>query len=52
MKDANVLNKVLGDMIEEIGEENAVQVVTDNASNYVKAGKKMKTLPLSIYLMC
>ena len=28
-------------MVEEVGEENVVQVVTDNASNYVKARKKL-----------
>ena len=39
VKDANLLFKILDDLVEEIGEENVVQVVTDNASNYVKAGK-------------
>lgn len=39
IKDANFLFKILDDMVEEVGEENVVQVVTDNASNYVKAGK-------------
>lgn len=38
-KDANTLLKILDDMVEDIGEENVVQVVTYNASNYVKAGK-------------
>ena len=52
VKDANLLYKVLDDMVEEIGEENVVQVMTDNASNYVKAGKKIKILSLSIYLIC
>ncbi|CAH1426190.1 unnamed protein product [Lactuca virosa] len=37
-KDANTLFKMLDDMVEEIGEENVVQVVKDNASNYVKVG--------------
>jgi len=41
IKDVNLLFKVLDDMVEEVREENVVQVVTDNASNYVKAGKKL-----------
>ena len=36
IKDANLLFKVLDDMVEEVREE-----MTDNASNYVKAGKKL-----------
>lgn len=46
VKDADLLFKVLDDMVEEVGEENVVQVVTDNASNYVKAGKNMKLICL------
>jgi len=42
IKDANFLFKVLDDIVEEVGEENLVQVVTDNASNYVKADKKLR----------
>ncbi|KAH6767242.1 hAT dimerization domain-containing protein / transposase-like protein [Perilla frutescens var. hirtella] len=38
-KDAYALVKMFNDIIEEVGESNIVQVVTDNASNYVKAGK-------------
>lgn len=34
-----MLNKI----VEEIGERNVIQVVTDNASNYVKAGKKFNS---------
>ena len=40
VKDANLLFKILDDLVEEVGQENVVQVVIDNASNYVKAGKK------------
>jgi len=40
VKNANLLFKILDDLVEEIGEENVIQVVTDNASNYVKAIKK------------
>ena len=39
VKDATRLFEMLNDMVEEVGEENVVQVVTDNASNYVKAGE-------------
>ncbi|XP_021836188.2 uncharacterized protein [Spinacia oleracea] len=40
VKDATLLFQMLDDMVEEVGEANVIQVVTDNASNYVKAGKK------------
>ena len=52
IKDANLLFKVLDDMVEEVGEENVVQVVTDNASNYVKAGKKLRIIYLSTFFIC
>lgn len=39
VKDSNLLFTKLDEMVEEIGEANVVQVVTDNASNYIKAGK-------------
>ena len=31
----------LDDVVEEIGEENVVQVITDNASNYVNAETRL-----------
>ena len=40
VKDANLLFKILEDLVEEVGKENVVQVVTNNASNYVKTGDK------------
>nr|KAJ0212872.1 hypothetical protein LSAT_V11C400203290 [Lactuca sativa] len=36
-KDADLLFHVLDKTVEEVGEQNVVQVVTDNASTYVKA---------------
>ncbi|CAG7870124.1 unnamed protein product [Brassica rapa] len=42
VKDATLLFKLLDDMVEEVGEKNVVQVVTDNASNYVKAGRLLE----------
>ncbi|XP_057779563.1 uncharacterized protein LOC130998147 [Salvia miltiorrhiza] len=48
VKDANLLFQLLDGIVEEIGEELVVHVVTDNASNYKAAGKllmeKMKSL--------
>jgi len=51
IKDANLLFKVLDDMVEEVGEENVVQVVTDNASNYLKAGKKLRALIFFVVIL-
>ncbi|CAE5979608.1 unnamed protein product [Arabidopsis arenosa] len=41
VKDANMLFDHLDRMVEEVGEANVVQVVTDNASNYVKASDEL-----------
>ena len=38
MKTVETLFKCLDDVVEEIGEQNVIQVVTDNASNYVATG--------------
>ena len=38
-KDAQFLFGILDKMVDDVGEENVVQVITDNASAYVKAGK-------------
>jgi Protein of unknown function (DUF 659) len=38
-KDAEKLFSMLNEIIEEIGEENIVQVVTDSVSAYVSAGE-------------
>lgn len=38
-KDAKTLVGMLENMVDEVGEANVIQIVTDNASNYVKAGK-------------
>ena len=39
VKDANLLFKMLDDVVEEVGEDIVIQVITDNASNYKKAGE-------------
>jgi len=44
VKDANLQFKILDDLAEEVREENVVQVVTNNASNYVKEGKNPSLL--------
>ena len=33
--------KYLDEVVEEIGEDNVVQVITDNVSNYVNAGMRL-----------
>ena len=33
--------KYLDDVVEEIGEENVVQAITENASNYVNTGMRL-----------
>lgn len=38
-KTADKIFKMIDDVVEEIGEENVVQVVTDNAANYKAAGE-------------
>ena len=39
IKDARKFFELLDSIVEEIGEENVVQVVTDSASAYVAAGE-------------
>ncbi len=42
VKDANLLFRLLDEVVEEVGVQNVVQVITDNASNYVKAGRMLE----------
>ncbi|KAH9293466.1 hypothetical protein KI387_041331, partial [Taxus chinensis] len=37
VKDANLLFELLDEVVVEVGVENVVQIITDNASNYVLA---------------
>ena len=39
IKDNKYIYDLLKDVIKEVGEENMVQIVTDNGSAFVKAGK-------------
>ncbi|XP_057791194.1 uncharacterized protein LOC131008327 [Salvia miltiorrhiza] len=41
VKTGDKLFELLDELVEEIGEENVVQVLTDNGSNYVAAGKML-----------
>ena len=41
VKDATLLFNLLDSVVEEVGENLVVQVVTDNASNYKKAGEML-----------
>ena len=41
VKDASLLCELINGFIEEIGFPNVVQIITDNAANYVVAGKML-----------
>ena len=41
IKDARTLCELLDIFIQEVGPSNVVQVITDNAANYVAAGKML-----------
>ena len=41
IKNGELMFKYLDDVVEEIREENVVQAITDNASNYVNAGMRL-----------
>ena len=41
MKMGEKVFELLDSFVEEIGEENVVQVITDNGGNYVLTGKKL-----------
>ena len=41
IKNGELMFKYLDEVVEEIGEENVVQVITDNASNYVNDGMRL-----------
>ncbi|KAJ9553070.1 hypothetical protein OSB04_017115, partial [Centaurea solstitialis] len=48
-KDANLLFGILDKMVDEVGETNVVQVITDNTSAYVKAGKMLEATRKHLY---
>jgi hypothetical protein len=49
VKDANLLFELLDEVVMEVGVENVVQVITDNASNYVLAGKRLEEKHKTIF---
>jgi hypothetical protein len=42
VKDANLLFRLLDEVVEEVGVQNVVQVITDNAANYVATGRMLE----------
>jgi hypothetical protein len=42
VKDANLLFHLLDEVVEEVGVQNVVQVITDNAANYVATGRMLE----------
>ena len=49
VKTGEKLFEMLDSLMEEIGEENVVQVITDNGSNYVLAGKLLEEKRSHLY---
>ncbi|KAK8677390.1 hypothetical protein V6N13_142932 [Hibiscus sabdariffa] len=49
VKDVDLLYRLLNDMVEQVGEQNVIQVVTDYASNYVKVGKLLEAKRPHLY---
>ena len=49
MKDGKLLFKLLDDMVEEVGEESIVQVISDNASAYKYAGSLLMEKRKQLY---
>jgi hypothetical protein len=49
IKDANLLFELLDEVVMEVGVANVVQVITNNASNYVLAGKMLEEKHKTIF---
>jgi hypothetical protein len=49
VKDANLLFQLLDEIVISVGEANVVQIITDNASNYVLAGKMLESKYKTIF---
>lgn len=49
VKDVNLLFQLLDEVVMEVGVENVVQIITDNASNYVLAGKMLENKHKTIF---
>ncbi|KAJ9562029.1 hypothetical protein OSB04_007189 [Centaurea solstitialis] len=48
-KDVNLFLGILDKMVDEVGESNVVQVITDNTSAYVKTGKMLEAIRKQLY---
>ena len=49
VKDAGLLCRLLDDFIQEVGPQHVVQVITDNAANYVSAGRMLMDMYPSLF---
>jgi hypothetical protein len=49
VKDANLIFTLLAKVVEEVGAKHVVQVITDNAANYVAAGTLLCAKYLTIF---
>ena len=49
VKDANLLFRLLDEVVEEVGAANVVQIIADNASNYVLVGKMLEEKHKTIF---
>ena len=51
VKDANLLFRLLDEVVEEVGVQNVVQVITDNAANYVAVGRMLEEKHRTIWFL-
>jgi hypothetical protein len=49
VKDANLLFQLLDEIVMESGVANIVQIIVDNASNYILAGKMLESKYKTIF---
>ncbi|XP_010244177.1 PREDICTED: uncharacterized protein LOC104588069 [Nelumbo nucifera] len=49
VEDANLLCKLLDELVDEVGEENVVQIITDSTTNFAKAGKMLMEKRKNLY---
>jgi hypothetical protein len=49
VKDGNLLFRLLDEVVEEVGVQNVLQVITDNATNYVAAGRMLEEKHCNIW---
>ncbi|XP_038685776.1 uncharacterized protein LOC119985557 [Tripterygium wilfordii] len=49
IKSGDLMFRLLDQVVEEVGEDNVVQILTDNDSNYVYAGKKLMEKRVTLY---